>query len=109
MHAPYWSQADPDFVQRGLSYLWRLRGDAFLMKRLAQVTSVTHLARSEAEMLTFDTRVPLNFRFLPWEDEFRPELFARICRERPVLALPSTALAIGDVERLAKAWATWGL
>jgi hypothetical protein len=32
MHVPYWSQADPNFVHCGLSYLWRLRGDVYLMK-----------------------------------------------------------------------------
>jgi hypothetical protein len=109
MHLPYWSQSDPDFVHRGLSYLWQLRGDAVLMKRLAKTTSITHLVNSGPDLLTVKTKIPLNFRFFPWEEAFSPQLFARACRERPILTLPSTAAAIGDVETLATAWVKLGL
>jgi hypothetical protein len=48
LHVPYWTQADPEFVRRGLSYLWRLRGDVCLIKRLAHATSVTYLCSSDS-------------------------------------------------------------
>lgn len=107
MHVPNWSQADPDFVQRGLAYLWQLRGDMALLKRLAHVTTVTHLISSE--LLAVDTKLPVNLRFYPWEASFNPELFAQACRERPLLTFPSTEAAIGDVKSLATRWITCGL
>jgi hypothetical protein len=109
MHVPYWSQADPDFVRLGLSYLWRLRGDGCLMKRLAQITLCTYLSSRESEVLTINTNVPLNFRFCPWEDEFSLQLFAQACRKRPMLCLPSTEAALGNLESLVRDWVSSGL
>jgi hypothetical protein len=107
MHVPSWSQADPDFVQRGLAYLWQLRGDMVLLKRLARVTTVTHLISSDLPAV--DTRLPVNLRFHPWEAAFNSQLFAQACRERPLLTFPSTKAVIGDVESLATTWITCGL
>jgi hypothetical protein len=108
-HVPYWTQADPEFVRRGLSYLWRLRGDVCLIKRLAYATSVTYLCSSESEMLMTNIHMPSNFRLCPWEDEFSAQLFARACRARPMLVLPPVQAAIGNIEHLTRTWIVSGL
>jgi hypothetical protein len=106
VHIPHWSLRDPDFVLRGLFYLYSLRNDAKLVSRLAEISPVTYLCNSESEILTVDRP---NVRFYPWEDAFDPQLFEQICQKQPLLEHPLTQAAIGNVRSLARAWVENGL
>jgi hypothetical protein len=109
VYIPHWSLADPDFVLRGLIYLYSLRNDATLVSRLARVSPVTYLSNSASEILTVDRPIPRNVRFYPWDDVFDPQLFEQICQKKPLLEHPLTQAAIGNVGSLARAWIENGL
>lgn len=109
VHIPYWSQANPNFVLLGLSYLFTLRADAHLIARLAQITSVSYLSDSDSELLTTNMWIPPNLRFFPREEHFSGQLFERSCRKHPVTRLPSTKVAIGDLKTLVQGWFANGL
>jgi hypothetical protein len=109
VHIPHWSLTDPDFVFRGLFHLFSLRNDASLITRFAQISPVTYIANSSSEILTVDRPVPRNVRFCPWEDAFDLQLFEQICRKQPLLELPLTQAALGNVRSLARGWVENGL
>jgi hypothetical protein len=109
VHIPHWSLKHPDFVLRGLFYLYSLRNDAKFVSRLAEIYPVTYLSNSALEILTVDRPIPRNVRFYPWEDVFDPQLFEQICQKQPLLEHPLTQEAIGNVRSLALAWIENGL
>jgi hypothetical protein len=109
VHIPHWSLGDPDFVLRGLFYLYSLRNDAKLVSRLADISPVTYLSNSASEILTVNRPIPTNVRFYPWEDAFDPQLFEQICQKQPLLEHALTQAAIGNVRSLARAWIENGL
>jgi hypothetical protein len=109
VHIPYWSLGDPDFVLRGLFYLYSLRNDAKLVSRLARISPVTYLSNSASEILTVDRPIPTNVRFYPWEDAFDSQLFEQIFQKQPLLEHPLTLAAIGNVRSLARAWIENGM
>ncbi|KAF2844535.1 hypothetical protein T440DRAFT_523431 [Plenodomus tracheiphilus IPT5] len=109
VHIPHWSLAEPDFVLRGIFYLYSLRNDATLVSRLARVSPVTYLSNSASEILTVDRPIPRNVRFYPCDDTFDPQLFEQICQKKPLLEHPLTQAAIGNVGSLARAWIENGL
>jgi hypothetical protein len=109
VHIPHWSLADPDFVFRGLFYLYSLRNDATLVSRLARVSPVTYLSNSASEILTVDRPIPRNVRFYPWDDTFDPQLFEQIRQKTPLLEHPLSQAAIGNIGNLAQTWIENGL
>ncbi|KAF2785907.1 hypothetical protein K505DRAFT_261048 [Melanomma pulvis-pyrius CBS 109.77] len=106
VHIPYWSQANPNFVFLGLAYLFTLRGDASLITRLAQSTSVSYLSDSVSEILTTSLAVPPNFRFFPREESL--DIDAVQCGLRRS-TMPNPHAAIGDVRKLVEQWFMNGL
>ncbi|EMD86705.1 hypothetical protein COCC4DRAFT_25287 [Bipolaris maydis ATCC 48331] len=109
VHIPHWSLADPDFIFRGLFYLYSLRNDATLVSRLARVSPVTYLSNSASEILTVDRPIPKNVRFYPWNDTFDQQLFEQIRQKQLLFEHPQTQAAIGNIEGLARAWIENGL
>jgi hypothetical protein len=109
VHIPHWSLADPDFVLRGLFFLYSLRNDATLVSRLARVSPVTYLSNAASEILTVDGPIPRNVRFYPWEDVFDPQLFEQNRQKQPLLGHPLVQRALGNVASLARAWIEEGL
>ncbi|KAL5395788.1 hypothetical protein PMIN03_013009 [Paraphaeosphaeria minitans] len=109
VHIPYWSQADPNFVPRGLSYLFALRKQSALIKRLAQATSVSYLLDAESEQVRMNVQVPLNLRWVPREERFNPSLFERNIRRHPLLSSSSAQAAIEGLKELAEGWFMHGL
>lgn len=100
---------DPDFVFRGLSYLFTLRMDSHPLRDLARVTSVTYISSSAAEVLNFGIAIPTNLRFHPREEDFEPTVLEQVFRKRPLLELPIVQAMLGDVRLLAKKWHEEGL
>ncbi|KAL5371513.1 hypothetical protein DPSP01_014208 [Paraphaeosphaeria sporulosa] len=109
VHIPYWSQADPNFVPRGLSYLFALRKQSVFIKRLAQATSVTYLLDAESEQVRMNVQVPLNLRWVPREEKFNPSLFERNIRRHPLLSSSSAQAAMEGLKELAEGWFMHGL
>ncbi|OAL42649.1 hypothetical protein IQ07DRAFT_669108 [Pyrenochaeta sp. DS3sAY3a] len=109
VHIPYWSQADPNFVLRGLAYLLTLRKDARLIAQLARETSVSYLSDSEIELFTTNAQIPCNLRWHPWEEEFDRLLLDHNARQHPLLSMPSAQAAVGGLEELAAGWFRYGL
>lgn len=109
VHISHWSLADPDFVFRGIFYLYSLRSDATLVSRLAKVSPVTYLSNSALEILTVNRPIPGNVRFYPWDDAYDPQLVDQIRQKRPLLEHPLTQAAIGNIGSLARAWIEDGL
>ena len=106
VHIPYWSQASPNFVLLGLSYLSTLRGNALLIARLAQSTSVSYLSDSASELLTTPVEIPPNFRFFPREESLDIDAFQCGLRRS---TMPSLHTAIGDLRKLVEQWFINGL
>ncbi|KAL5441096.1 hypothetical protein PMIN06_009448 [Paraphaeosphaeria minitans] len=109
VHIPYWSQADPNFVPRGLSYLSALRKETTLIKRLAQETSISYLLDDESKQIKMDVQVPPNLRWAPKEEEFNLSLFGRNARRHPWLSSPSARAVIEVLKELAEGWVVNGL
>ncbi|KAL5390089.1 hypothetical protein PMIN06_008634 [Paraphaeosphaeria minitans] len=109
VHIPYWPQADPNFVPRGLSYLFALRNEFAYIKRLAQTTSVSYLLDAEYEQVRMNVQVPLNLRWVPREERFNESLFERNIRRHPWLSSSSAQGAIEGLKKLAEGWFVDGL
>lgn len=109
VHIPYWSQADPNFVLRGLSYLFALRKESRLVRRLAQATSVSYLLDAESEQVRMNVQAPPNLRWVPREEKFNPSLFERHIDRHPLLSSPSAQAAIEGLKELAEGWFMHGL
>lgn len=109
VHIPYWSQEDLNFVLRGLSYLFALRGDSSLIAQLARVTSVSYLSDTDSEQVKMNTQIPSNVRWIPREEKFDRSLFERNVRRNPLLGSPSAQSAIAGLKELVEGWFIYGL
>ncbi|KAH8727418.1 hypothetical protein GQ44DRAFT_770438 [Phaeosphaeriaceae sp. PMI808] len=109
VHIPHWTQADPNFVLQGLSYLLTLRKDTRLIARLAQATSISYLSDSGMEPVTINAKMPDNLRWYPWDEKFDWLLLERNIRKHPWLRLPPAQAAVGGMEELSQGWFTYGL
>lgn len=109
IHIPYWSQRDPNCMPLGLGFLSSLRTDTSLAAQLARTTFLGSLLNSELEVLPAPVQMPCNLRFFPKEERFDPQIFERSCRKNPLIRLPTTQAAMGEVMRLVEGWFQNGL
>ena len=109
IHIPYWSQADPSFISLGLYFLSTLRAGTSLAAQLAQNTSLSSLPISELDLPPELTPMPCNLRLFPKEERFNKKMFERSYRKNPLIRLPTTQAAIGEVIKLAEDWFQNGL
>jgi hypothetical protein len=109
VHIPTWSQADPNFVIRGFSYLLTLRKDARIIAQFAQITSIPFLSDSETKSVAMNVEVPCNLRWFPQDEEFDRLLFERSVCEHPTVSIPPAQTAVLDLMELVASWFFHGL
>jgi hypothetical protein len=109
IHVPYWSQANPNFVPLGLSYLATLRKDSSMISKLAQTTLVSYLSDSVLHLLTTTIQMPTNFRFFPREERFEPKVFERNCAKSFLVNRNTVTEATGNLTELARSWFNNGI
>lgn len=109
VHLPYWTQANPDFVLQGLSYLLTLRRDTRLITQLARATSISYLCDPSIDPVTMNVQSPCNLRWLPNEEQFNRPLFERSLYQHPVLRLPLAQVALKGLAEVVADWFTYGI
>jgi hypothetical protein len=109
VHIPHWSQADPNFVLRGLSYLLTLRKEARIIAQLAQIRQIPFLSDSETKSVAVNVEIPCNLRWFPQDEQFDRPLFVRNVCEHPTLSVPPAQAVVLDMIELVASWFVHGL
>jgi hypothetical protein len=109
VHIPHWSQADPNFVLRGLSYLATLRKEDRIMTNLALITPIPFFSDSETNCVARNLEVPCNFRWFPEDDKFDRQLFERNVCNHPALRMPLAQAVVLDLAEIVANWFVRGL
>jgi hypothetical protein len=111
IYIPYWSQADPSFIQFGLNLLSALRAATAttLVTRLARIILPSYSSDAALELLPTPVQIPDNIRFFPNEERFDQQAFEHGCRRNPRIRLPAKHAEIGEVVEIVGDWFENGL
>jgi hypothetical protein len=105
IYVPYWSQADHNFILKGLHFLSTLRADDLPMAQFAQNFQGPYRRGSHAA----HTQIPSNIRVFPREERFCRHTLEQNCRVNPAITLPSGETDLAEVMKRVEGWFVNGL